>query len=166
MRLHRLVWVYSCQNATILEISCCCSNVIIHWFGWWCWGLCLCSLHTIVRFFSCRGLYLSLSCLCTLVVYIVTTFLAHRIRISDILPWDRKSYLTQAILPMLSREGYIHRLYWNSRTWLSSDVIVMLKWSHHVKLHLSVFRNFWKLILKYKNSGEQEKESIIRVRVG
>ena len=42
------------------------------------------------------------------------TFLAHRIRISDILPWDKKSYLTHAILPRLSREGYIHWLYWNS----------------------------------------------------
>ena len=31
--------------------------------------------------------------------------LAHRIRISEILPWDRKSYLTHAILPRLSREG-------------------------------------------------------------
>ena len=25
---------------------------------------------------------------------------------------------------------------------------VMLKWRHHVKLHFSVFRDFWKLILK------------------
>ena len=32
-----------------------------------------------------------------------------------------------------------------------------------VKLHLSVFRDFWKLIF---NSGEQEKECIIRERVG
>ena len=53
--------------------------------------------------------------------------LGHRIRISDILPWDRKSYLTQAILPRLSREGYIHWLYWNLRTWSSSDVIVIFK---------------------------------------
>ena len=35
--------------------------------------------------------------------------------------------LIQAILPRLSREGYIHWLYWNSRTLSSSDVIVMLK---------------------------------------
>ena len=36
-----------------------------------------------------------------------------------------------------------------------------------MKLHLRVFRDFWKLILKVKkNSGEQEKESIICVRVG
>ena len=36
---------------------------------------------------------------------------AHQIRVSDILPWDRKSYLTHAILPRLSREGYIPWLY-------------------------------------------------------
>ena len=53
--------------------------------------------------------------------------LTYRIRISEILPWDRKSYLTQAILPRLSREAYVHRLHWNSRTWSSSDVIVMFK---------------------------------------
>ena len=53
--------------------------------------------------------------------------LAHRIQISEILPWDRKPYLTHAILPRLSREGYIHWLYWNSHTLSSSDVIVMLK---------------------------------------
>ena len=32
-------------------------------------------------------------------------FLAHWIRISEILPWDRKSYLSQAFLPRLSGEG-------------------------------------------------------------
>ena len=52
-------------------------------------------------------------------------FLAHQIRISEILPWVRKSYLTQAILPRLSGEGYIHWLYLNSLTLSSSDVIVM-----------------------------------------
>ena len=31
------------------------------------------------------------------------------------------------ILARLSREGFIHWLYWNSRTWSSSDVIVILK---------------------------------------
>ena len=29
-------------------------------------------------------------------------FLAHRIKIPEILPWDRKSYLTHAILPRTS----------------------------------------------------------------
>ena len=87
--------------------------------------------------------------------------------ISEILPWDRKSYLTQAILPRLSREGYIHWLYWNSRTWLSSDVIVMLKLRHHVKLHLWVFRGLLEAYFKIKkNSREQEKESNILVREG
>ena len=80
--------------------------------------------------------------------YSDTFILAHRIRISEILPWDRKSYLTHAILPRLSREGYIHWLYWNSRTLSSCDVIVMFKWRHHVKLHLGLFRDFWKLIFK------------------
>ena len=32
-------------------------------------------------------------------------FLAHWIGVSEILPWDRKSYLTHAILLRLSREG-------------------------------------------------------------
>ena len=34
-------------------------------------------------------------------------FVVHWIRISEILPRDGKSYLTHAILPRLSREGYI-----------------------------------------------------------
>ena len=55
------------------------------------------------------------------------SFLSNRIRISEILPWDRKSDLTHAILPRPSRKGYIHWLYWNSHTWSSSDVIVMFK---------------------------------------
>ena len=93
--------------------------------------------------------------------------LEHQIQISEILPWDRKSHLTHAILPRLSREDYIHWLYWNTRKLSSSDVIVKLKLRHRVKLYLSVFRDFWKLILKLKkNSGEQEKEPIIRLRVG
>ena len=54
-------------------------------------------------------------------------FLAHHNKISKILPWDRKSYLTQTILPRLSRKGYIFWLYWNSCIWSSSDVIVMFK---------------------------------------
>ena len=45
-------------------------------------------------------------------------FLAHRIRISEIL---------HAILPRLSREGSVRWLYGNSHTWSSSDVIDMLK---------------------------------------
>ena len=51
--------------------------------------------------------------------------LAHGIRVSEILPLDKKLYLTHAVLLRLSREDYIHWLYWNSRTWSSSDVIVM-----------------------------------------
>ena len=48
--------------------------------------------------------------------------------ISRILPWDRQSYLTHAILPRLSRECYTDWLHWNACTLSSSDVIVMLKW--------------------------------------
>ena len=33
------------------------------------------------------------------------SILAHRIRISEILPWDRKSYLTHVILPRASSNG-------------------------------------------------------------
>ena len=33
-------------------------------------------------------------------------FLACQIKIAEILPWDRNSYLTHAILPMLSHEGF------------------------------------------------------------
>ena len=59
--------------------------------------------------------------------YVRKTFFAHRIRISEILPWVRKSYPIQAILPRRSREGSVRWLYWNSRTWSSIDVIVMFK---------------------------------------
>ena len=54
----------------------------------------------------------------------IHVFLAHRIRISEISHWDRKSYRTHVILPRTSMKR------------------------HHVKLHLRVFRDFWKLILK------------------
>ena len=35
----------------------------------------------------------------------IKVFLAHRIGISEILPWDGKSYLTHVVLPRLSRIG-------------------------------------------------------------
>ena len=52
--------------------------------------------------------------------------LAHQIRISEIFSWDRKPYLTQAIFPRLSREGYIHWLYLNSRTRSSKTSLLCL----------------------------------------
>ena len=52
---------------------------------------------------------------------------------------------------MLSREGCI-LLYRNLRLWSSSDVIVMFKRCHHVKLHLSVLPYF-----KIKKNGDQAK---------
>ena len=92
---------------------------------------------------------------------LVRETIAHRIRISEILPWDSKSYLTHAVLPRLSRECFIHWLYWNSRTWSSSDVIVMLMWRHHVKLYLSLFSDFLKLILKKKTVVSKKKNPLI-----
>ena len=113
----------------------------------------ICILSTFVSSCWCRE---RVSCLLYFIFSVVFCIrgliriyiLAHRIRISEILPWNGKSYLTHAILPRLFRESYIHWLYWKSRTWSSNDVIVMFKWRHHVELHLSLFRDFWKLILK------------------
>ena len=48
-----------------------------------------------------------------------SSFLANRKRISEILPWDRKSYLTQAILPRLSRDR-------NTRTMVVLDLMHMV----------------------------------------
>ena len=67
---------------------------------------------------------------------------AHRIGISDFLSWDRKSYLTHAILPRLSGEGC---------TLVVLELTHMVvKLSHcYAKMtsscgvaHLPVFRNF------------------------
>ena len=44
----------------------------------------------------------------------------------------------------------VHWLYWNSRTWSSSDVIDMLKWRHHNMSHLNAFRNFWVPFFQHK----------------
>ena len=95
-------------------------------------------------------------------------FLAQRIGISEILPWVRKSYLTHAILPRLSPEGFIHWLYWNSRTSSSSDDIVMFKWRHHVhcifaysgtsgSLFLNKKQRWARKILYYSCEGRREK---------
>ena len=53
-------------------------------------------------------------------------FLAHRIRISEILTWNRKSYVTNVILPRPACEGCT-LVVLELTTWSSSDVIVMLK---------------------------------------
>ena len=88
-------------------------------------------------------------------------FLAHRIRkdLSDILLWYRKSYLTHAILPRLSHEGFINWLFCNSRTLSSSDVIVTFLWRHHVKLHLTVLKDFSNLIFKQKKTAVSKKNN-------
>ena len=36
---------------------------------------------------------------------VIVAFLAHKMRTSEILTWDRKSYLTHVILPRLSGES-------------------------------------------------------------
>ena len=36
LRLHRLVWVYSCQNTTLLEIACCGSYILSSIISWAC----------------------------------------------------------------------------------------------------------------------------------
>ena len=51
--------------------------------------------------------------------------LAHRIRISEILPWDRNSYLTHVILPRLSREGCTLVVLELTQQVVKSDVIDM-----------------------------------------
>ena len=56
----------------------------------------------------------------------VNLFLAHRIRISEILPWDGKSYLIHAFLPRLSREGFMHWLYLTSHTCLQVTSLLCL----------------------------------------
>ena len=44
----------------------------------------------------------------------------------------------------------VHWLYWKSSTWLLDNVIIMLKWRHHVMSHLSIFKNFWEQFFKHK----------------
>ena len=44
----------------------------------------------------------------------------------------------------------VHWLYWNSWAWSSSDVIIMLKWRHHVMSHLNVFKNCLETFLNIK----------------
>ena len=43
----------------------------------------------------------------------------------------------------------------------ASDVIVMLKWRHHAKSHLSVFRNFWEPFLNIKMRYLMVRKKII-----
>ena len=45
--------------------------------------------------------------------------------------------ITQTVM-----RGPVHRLYWTSRIWSSSDVNVQSKWRNQVTIHLSIFRDF------------------------
>ena len=56
----------------------------------------------------------------------IILFLAHRVRISAVLPWDRKFYLTHVMVPRLSCEGCTLVVFEITHK-ASSDVIVMLK---------------------------------------
>ena len=80
--------------------------------------------------------------------------------ISDILPLDRKSYLTHAILPRVVTWG-LHTMLILKLTHMV--VIVILNWRHCVKLHLSVFRDFWKFFLKLKKSLASKKKNLLFV---
>ena len=60
----------------------------------------------------------------------------------------------------------VHKLYLNSRTWSSNDVIVILKWRHQNMSNLSLFGNFCE-ILKHKMqylmvSKKKESKSVPR----
>ena len=61
-------------------------------------------------------------------------FLAHRIRISEILPWDRKSYLTHAILPrhlfaiLMPNGDPLDGFFYPTLT-LMIDSYILYKWS-------------------------------------
>ena len=46
--------------------------------------------------------HMSLKLFCNRILWHTKVILVHRIRISEILPWDRKSYLTHAISPRTS----------------------------------------------------------------
>ena len=84
--------------------------------------------------------------------------LAHRIRISEILPWDRKSYLTHAILSRLSSKVC---------------TLIVLELTHMVvkRCHCYIkgmssceiasqrIQGFLEAYFNIKNNGEQEKES-------
>ena len=69
--------------------------------------------------------------------YMYTHIFALRIRISDILFWDRKSYLTHVLLPRLSHEdGCIGTLAHGCQV---IAVNVKSKLRHHLILYFSVF---------------------------
>ena len=59
----------------------------------------------------------------------------------------------------------VHWLYWNSRTWSSSDGVVMLKWPHHISCRISKYlgtsRSLSKLNIYEVFNNDQEKESIL-----
>ena len=84
-------------------------------------------------------------------------FLALRIRISEILHWDRKSFLSHwirisEILPMDGKSFLAHRiriseiLPWDRKSYLTHAILPKTSSNVlNVKLRLSVFGDLWKL---------------------
>ena len=81
--------------------------------------------------------------------------LAHQIRTSEILPWDRKSCLTYVILPRLSREGC---------TMAVLEVTHMGVVCCHCYVESQRTQELLEAYFEIKNYAVQEKESIICVR--
>ena len=81
--------------------------------------------------------------------------------ISDILPWDRKSYITHAILPWLSREATLEPNAYDQQV-----VYIYVKMTSSCEIASKLIHGLLEAYFKIKRGGEQEKESIIRVRVG
>ena len=61
-----------------------------------------------------------------------------------------ENLILQRLSYRVSHVRAVHWLYWNSRTWSSSDVIVILNWRHYIMSYHSVFRNFWEPLLNMK----------------
>ena len=92
-------------------------------------------------------------------------FLAHQVVVSTGITHLREFYLTYPILT----HGRDKKKKEQPSRRKTSDIIVMLKLSHHVMLHLNITGKFWEPFFKCESTvfgGEQVKESIICVRMG
>ena len=82
-------------------------------------------------------------------------------KVSEILPWDRKSYCTHVILPRLTREGVLYIGCVLELTWRSPHVkSYYVKWRHHIMTQ-RLFGNYFEHETVVSN-GEQDKKSIKR----
>ena len=72
-------------------------------------------------------------------------FLAHKIRLSEILPWDRKSYLTHSILPRTSSNVIIYNcILAYSRVLLEAFFPLETKYLQHLSAQL--FHYIYKMV--------------------